>query len=195
MDDARWDWLISGLRTGDPRAVGEFCKRYGPRLERLADGHLARGPLRRRVSPESVVQSACRTFLRRAGEGQFEVADPDGLWRLLCAITLTKVREQVRFHGQQKRQLGREVHPDGPDDRFAHEPGGEPSALDAVIFAETLEHVIASLQDDEERRVVELRLQDLGTQEAAAELGCSERTVRRILARVRARLEGVLQTV
>jgi len=55
--------------------------------------------------PEDLVQSACRTFLRRAQIGQFRLADSEELWRLLCAITLTKVREQTRFHMRQKRGL------------------------------------------------------------------------------------------
>jgi hypothetical protein len=64
--------------------------------------------VQRRVGPESIAQSVCRTFLRRAGDGQFQVRDEDALWGLLCAIALTKVRERVRFHRRHRRDLGRE---------------------------------------------------------------------------------------
>src|SRR5438045_1207816 len=93
----RWSRWIAGLRGNDHAAILEFWEQYGPLLERLAGKHLA-DALRRRVSPEDVAQSACRTFLRRARVGQFQLSDSESLWRLLCAITLTKVREQTRFH-------------------------------------------------------------------------------------------------
>ena len=89
----------------------EFCERYGGPLYRVAAKHLP-DRVRRRVGPEDVAQSACRTFLRRAEGGEFQLADAEGLWQLLCAITLTKVREQTRFHLRQKRGLDREFDPD-----------------------------------------------------------------------------------
>jgi hypothetical protein len=103
--DEEWlDSLIEGLRGGEQQAVVAFFNHYGPMLERLVERNLARG-LRRRLGPEDVVQSACRTFLRRAEAGEFEITDSDSLWRLLCAIALTKVRQQARFHAQQKRNI------------------------------------------------------------------------------------------
>ena len=45
--------------------------------------------------------------------------------------------------------------------------------------------------DEEERRIVELKLLERSNAEIAEQLGCSERTVRRLLARLRERLERV----
>lgn len=192
----RWDRLIDGLRSGDPRILVEFCREYGPALERVADRQIG-DRLRQRVGPESVVQSACRTFLRRAGEGQFQLADRDGLWRLLCAITLTKVREQVRYHRRQKRGVDQEVRIDaasadgGPSPLHQMASAG-PSPLEATLFADQLEQVFGTVRGDEERRILELKLQDLDNRDVASELGCSERTVRRVLGRIRERLERTL---
>src|SRR5215211_5940267 len=117
--DDRMSRLIGGLRGGDHQVLQEFWDQYGPQLHRLAEKNLPAG-LRRRVGPEDVVQSACRTFLRRAREGEFRLDDSAALWRLLCAITLTKVREQTRFHLRQKRGLDQEAQPaGGPDDSTA----------------------------------------------------------------------------
>src|SRR5207302_203407 len=80
----------------------------GTLLEQLAERRLSKG-LRRRVGADDVVQSAYRTFLRRAQAGEFQLADSDGLWRLLSAITLATVRELARFHGRQKRGFEQEV--------------------------------------------------------------------------------------
>jgi RNA polymerase sigma factor (sigma-70 family) len=190
-DEARWPRLIQGLRAGDRHIVQEFCEQYGSLLHDLAEKHIAR-PLRRRVGPEDVAQSACRTFLRRAQAGEFQLADSECLWRLLCAITLTKVREKARFHRRRKRDLGQEVplDLDSSQGSAAHrEPvAAGPSPAEAAEFADQLQQLMASL-DDEERQLVDLKLQQYTNDEAAAHLGCSERTVRRLLKQVRSRLE------
>src|ERR1700709_2170315 len=67
-----WDRLINGLRSGDERVIHDFYGQYGALMETVADKHLAQG-LRRRIGPEDVVQSACRTFLRRAKGGEFQI--------------------------------------------------------------------------------------------------------------------------
>jgi RNA polymerase sigma-70 factor (ECF subfamily) len=189
-DEAQFARLISGLRSGDEIVVREFCDRYGDLLHRLADRHLP-DRLRRRLGPEDVVQSAYRTFLRRARAGEFRLQDSEGLWRLLCAITLTKVREQMRFHLRQKRGLAQEVGlpTRSPEDST---PGFEPAATDpspaaAAEFADQFQRLLNSL-DDEERQVVDLKLQDYTNDEVAERLGCSERTVRRLVKRVQAQL-------
>jgi RNA polymerase sigma factor (sigma-70 family) len=188
-----WQRLIQGLRDGDPQAVREFCARYGELLHRLADKHLAEG-LRRRVSPEDVVQSACRTFLRRAQGGQFHLADSASLWRLLCAITLAKVREQARFHLRQKRGFDQEVQavPGDASGVSFHPVDPNPSPAEAAELADQFQQLLATL-DDEERQIVDLKLQEYTNDEVAQHLGCSERTVRRILKRVQARLARALE--
>ncbi len=193
-EDDGWHRLIQGLRAGDERVVAEFCDRYGDALQRVADRHLAAG-VRRRVGPEDVVQSAFRTFFRRARGGEFQLADGDALWRLLCAIALTKAREQTRFHLRKKRGMDRETSlVRRPDDSSA--PGIDaaahgPTPAEAAEFADFFRQALAGL-DDEERQVAELKLQELTNDEVAARLGSSERTVRRILKRVQARLARAL---
>ncbi len=192
-EDDRWRRLIHGLRAGDERVVAEFCDRYGDALQRVAEKHLAPG-VRRRVGPEDVVQSVFRTFFRRARVGEFQLADGDALWRLLCAIALTKAREQMRFHLRKKRGLDRET-PIGPrpDDSGAaglDAADPRPTPAEAAEFADFFRQALAGL-DEEERQVAELKLQELTNDEVAARLGSSERTVRRILKRVQARLARV----
>jgi RNA polymerase sigma factor (sigma-70 family) len=192
-DDAdHWARMIAGLRAGDAVAVREFCDRYGPALNRVADRKLP-GAVRRRIDAEDVVQSACRTFFRRAQNGEFRLDDSGALWRLLCAITLTKVREQARFHLRQRRGVGREQEalPAGDESR-CETPLAEagPSPAEVAEFADQFRALLDRL-DPEEQRVVDLKIQDYTNEQVAAALGCSERTVRRLLKRV----QGVLNQV
>jgi RNA polymerase sigma factor (sigma-70 family) len=183
-DVERWQRWIQGLRDGDRATAQEFWDQYGPPLRRIAEGRLAEN-LRRRVSPEDVVQSACRTFFRRAGAGEFHLADSEELWRLLCAITLTKVREQARHHGRLKRGMDQEVHAEAGAGFDQVAPG--PTPAEAAEFADQFAQLLASM-DEEERQMIDLKLQECTHEEVAQRLGCSERTVRRILSRVQARL-------
>lgn len=188
--------LISGLRSGDQRAASDFCERYGPALLRIADRRLP-DAIRRRVGPEDVVQSACRTFLRRARGGEFQLTDSQALWQLLCAITLTKVREQTRFHRRQKRDVGQEVgnvRSLADDTGEGVEPAGsDRDPADAAAIADQFELVLKSL-DDEERQFVDLKLQEFTNDEIANSMQCSSRTVTRILKRVRNRLAQSLDS-
>lgn len=184
-----WDRMIDGLRAGDAAILSDFVRRYGPALEKIAARNIGPG-MRRRVGPESIALSVCRTFLRRAGDDQFTLADGDSLWRLLCAITLNKVREKTRYHLRQKRGVDREAHLESLDAREVFSDP-TPTPEEAAIFTDAFEHVIASLAE-EERRILELRLQEQTHEQIAEEMGCSERTVRRMLKGLEVRLTAAL---
>ena len=179
--DDHWFRLLHGVRDGDDQACQRFWDQYGPMIENMADRELSPG-LRRRFGPESVALSVCRTFFRRAQAGEFDLPDTDSLWRLLCAITVNKVRINVRYHRRKKRGVDAEEH-------FAEiqdvPMSGTPQ--ERVEFEEQLQSVIAGFSGTEQR-VLDLRLQDLNNDQIAEKVGCAERTVRRLLKRVQTRL-------
>jgi RNA polymerase sigma factor (sigma-70 family) len=189
--DDHWRSWIRGLAEGDEQVVGEFWQDYGARLQALAAGYLTTR-LHRREGPEDVVQSVCRTFLRRSREGQFSLADRDSLWRLLCAITLAKIREKVRYHGREKRRIDRERYLD--DSRVAAFPlsDAEPTPAEAAEFADQMHQLLTGM-DEEEQQVVAMRLEQQTYAEIADHLGCSERTVRRMVKKVQERLQRMLE--
>jgi len=188
------EW-IAKLVQGDPQVTAEFWELYGDRLVRVAERHLG-ARLQRREGPDDVVQSVCRTFWRRAQKGMFELADSDSLWRLLCAITVTKVRQKARFHRRDKRSVDREQQlaptPDESRPDLRSLPDDGPAIDEAAEIADELEAFLGQL-DDEQRQLVELRLQGLGQTEIAREMECSERTVRRILARIESQMHRMLE--
>lgn len=193
-EEQQWESWLRRLADGDEQVVAEFWNAYNRRLQGLAAQHLKVG-LRRRVDPEDVVQSACRTFLRRLHAGDFELVGAESLWRLLCVITLAKVRKQARFHQRGKRSIEHE-QPLGRPGEESRAPGLEavergPTPDEAAAFADQLDNLLGAL-DEEERRVVQLKLEDRTNEEIAQAMQCSERTVRRILNRVRSRLQTML---
>ena len=193
--DADWERLIDGLTRGDAQVLRDFYAEYGPMLRTIADSRLAPG-MRRRFDADDVIQSTFRTFFRRAQVGYFQFDDNQRLWNLLCAITLTKLREKARFHQRQSRGVGREVSAEpagaeegGIEDASFVAAGPTPDA--ALEFADTFDNLVASLEEDE-RKLIDLKLQDQTNDEAAESLGMSERTVRRMLARLQEKFEKLL---
>lgn len=198
MDQEAWDRLIQGLRDGDQATCSDFWNQFGPTLEVIAKKQLS-DRLQRRVGPDDVVQSACRTFFRRMSVGQFEVEDADALWRLMCALTLTKARRAARDHSRQKRGFQNEVYLDSAGAANDHEspsmdlPGSGESPLSAVAFADELDLLLKNLSP-QECQVLDLKLQNHTNDEIAEQLKCSERTVRRLSTQIRTRWTQLFDT-
>lgn len=180
-------WL-DNLADGKPDAVEEFWRRYGEALQRVAERQIASW-LRRRVDPEDVVQSACRTFFRRASEGNFSLDSKDDLWKLMLTITLNKVRMQARFHSRHRRSASKEQP-------LPEEASLQPAEWDHAIEQVELQDMLKaafSEADDERHQVLKLWLEGCTQVEIADAIGCSERTVRRIQDRIRKDLSSYLE--
>jgi RNA polymerase sigma factor (sigma-70 family) len=132
--------------------------------------------------------------LRRARAGQFQLADSEALWRVLCAITLTKVREQIRFHLRHKRGLDQETNLglDATNAGSFDLVDPAPTPEQASAFADQFQRLLTGLTE-EQRQLVDLKLQDCTNEEAAERMGCSERTVRRLLKGVQEQLARVFE--
>lgn len=108
MNDTQTLDLVRKVRAGDEQAAAELFGRYAHRLIALAQVRLSK-KLARRVDPEDIVQSVCRSFLLRARDGQYSLDESGDLWRLLCKITINKVCRQARHHGAAKRDVDAEA--------------------------------------------------------------------------------------
>jgi RNA polymerase sigma-70 factor, ECF subfamily len=181
--------FLARLRAQDGTAARDLFERFARALVGMARGRFAPG-LRHKVDPEDVVQSAYKSFFARYGDGNLDVVNWNGLWGLLTLITLRKCAERVEYLKAACRDVGREVGPfAGPDGPVWPDPSGrEPTPYEAALLTETVDRLLAGL-DETERPVVELSLQGFSTLDISAKLGRSERTVRRIRERVRRRLE------
>jgi RNA polymerase sigma-70 factor (ECF subfamily) len=192
--DSSFDDVMARLRAGDPAAAAAVFHRFAERLIALARTRLD-ARLRQKVDPEDVLQSVYKSFFLRHARGQLAPADWDSLWSLLTVITVRKCgRWREHFHAR-GRDVSAEVAP-GP---AADDPGAgwealarDPTPAEAAQLAELVEGLLRGLPEGE-RAIVTLALQGYTASEVSRELGRSERTVYRVLGRVKKRLQRLRQ--
>jgi RNA polymerase sigma-70 factor (ECF subfamily) len=184
--------LMGRLRSGEDAAAQEVFVRFAARLAGLARRHLD-ARLAVKVDPEDVVQSAYKSFFLRQRDGELEIGNWDGLWGVLTLITLRKCADRAAFYRAAKRDVARETAAAGASDSA---PGmvdlaldREPQPDEAAVLAETVEALFRSIDDADERAILELSLQGHTATEISERLGRAERSVRRLRERIRKRLE------
>jgi RNA polymerase sigma-70 factor (ECF subfamily) len=185
--------LAARLRSDEPGAADELFDRYLHRLLALARSHLS-PRLGRRIGPEDVVQSAFRSFFLGVREERFAIEKSGDLWRLLAAVTLNKLRRQAARHTAGKRSLRAEqsqLAGDGERLAPAEALAREPSPHEAAALADLVAGLMGRL-DPLQQQMLELRLQGHTLEEIAALTSRSERTVRRLMDRIKLELRQSL---
>ncbi|HWE36490.1 MAG TPA: ECF-type sigma factor [Isosphaeraceae bacterium] len=183
--------LLDGLKAGDGDDIRRLWDRYFERLVHLAGARLPRNT-RRVADEEDVALSAFRSFCERVGRGQFpRLADRNDLWRVLATITTRKAADALRHQWRQKRGGGRTLGESAlgdVDDATAMDRlvGREPTPEEVVRFADDCDRLLARLDDPSLRSIALLRLEGHTSDEIAAALNRSTRTVDRKLALIRA---------
>jgi RNA polymerase sigma-70 factor (ECF subfamily) len=183
--------LMARWQQGDQQAADALFVRYATRLIGLARSRLS-SRLAQRVDPEDVVQSVYQSFFVGARSGKFDVHGPGDLWRLLVAMTVNKLQRQVERHTADKRSIEAERSFGGEDSLCGLQPqlfAREPTPEDAAALTDEVEQLMRKLEPLE-RRMLELRLQGCNLEEIAAATELSERTVCRVLDRVKLHLQA-----
>jgi RNA polymerase sigma-70 factor (ECF subfamily) len=144
-----------------------------------------------RIDSEDVVQSAYRSFFAGAQAGRYDLERGGDLWNLLVTITLHKLFDQVERYSTQKRAVHRE-QPFSSEKALqglqACLAADEPSPLEAVALIDRIEQLMRRLEPWEPS-ILELRLQGHDLNEIAARTQWSQRTVRRVLDKVKGHLQ------
>ena len=188
--DASVTRLIGMLKEGDRAAAQRLWEAYFQRLVALARARL-RNTARRVADEEDVALSAFDSFCRAANEGRFpDLADRDGLWRLLVLMTARKAAHLRRDEGRQKRGGGAQFTTDtpaGPDEEsvLGQVLSREPTPEFAAQMSEECERLLRGLGDAELRSVALWRMEGYTVEEIAARLGCVARSVKRKLRLIR----------
>jgi len=188
--DTSFDILLSSLRGGGEHAAQQVFERYVQRLIGLARTRLSTR-VQQKVDPEDVLQSVYLSFFTRMANGQFDLSGWDSIWAVLAVITLRKCGRKAEYFAAERRALRREVAPQGDPDgsQPAWEPiGREPTPDEATALTDTVEDLMRGL-DERERQMFSLALQGHDLREISAQVDRSERTVRRVMDRIKNQLE------
>jgi RNA polymerase sigma factor (sigma-70 family) len=178
--------LLRRWQSGDHSAAAMMFRRYFARLHAFAGSRLSER-LAARLDADDVVQSAFRVFFSNARDGRYVLEHAGDLWRLLAAIAISQVRHVHKRHNAEKRALAREQLPLPLRDAVDEEDlwmTSDPTPQEAAMLAEEVQQLLRPLSPAR-RRLVELRLQGFTLDEIAAEIGCSERTIRRALEQIK----------
>ena len=191
-DSHSFDKVWAQLEAGDEQGAIEIFNRFARRLVGLAQSRLD-PRVRRQVDAEDILQSAFKSFFRRQANDEFELQDWDSLWSLLVVITIRKCGRRVESLKAARRDVRREVHiQSGNSSAPGPQPiDPEPTPEEAMTLAEMVDQLLVGL-DEHERQIVSLRLQGLTAPEISDQVGYTERTVHRVLARSRKRIEKLI---
>jgi RNA polymerase sigma-70 factor (ECF subfamily) len=174
--------LISRLRGGDARAAEELFRRYEAQVRLEVQLRLRDPRLRRLLDVVDVCQSVMFSFFVRARLGDYDIAGPRELARLLAAMARNKVAAVARRHGAARRDFRRAEALGGADVAALG-----PSPDSAVANQELLREVRARLSE-EEQRIAELRSAGRNWAEVAEALGGTADGRRMQLARAAGRV-------
>jgi DNA-directed RNA polymerase specialized sigma24 family protein len=187
---------IAEIKRGNPAAAEVIWDRYFPQLVRLAQKKL-HGLPGRMADEEDVALSALESFCRGAQRGRFpDLADRQGLWRLLFQMTAHKVADLARHETRQVRGGGRvqsESALDGSASRSGDQGLGQ-IAGDAVspefaaMMADQCRRLLGRLEPDLQRLAL-AKMEGYSNEEIAQRTGRSLRTVERRLHLIRTKWE------
>lgn len=175
--------LLIAWQQGNQQAADLLVRRYRIRLIALARSRLSRR-LATRTDPEEIVMSAWRSFFVAANDGLS--ATTDDLWPLLATLTMRKLARHAEYHLAARRDVDVEWSFEWHHRSLVSR---EPKPDEAGSLLDEVELLLKSL-DESERQIVTLSLQGYTHKEIAQRLDCSDRTIRRAFADVKARLAG-----
>lgn len=192
----RW---IREIKEGDLDGAAEaLWREYFTKLVRYARQKLEGHP-RRVADEEDVALSAFKSFCLAAQKGRFpDLADRDGLWRLLLRMTARKAVDLIRYQARQKRKVVGEseivkADSDSPDQAIAQVIGDAPTPEFSAMVSEECGRLLELLDDPELKTIALAKMEGHTNPEIAAKLDCAVRTVERQLQLIRKKWQAELE--
>jgi DNA-directed RNA polymerase specialized sigma24 family protein len=175
--------MLQRIQAGDGAAAEEFVQVYEPYVRQVVRARLRVARLRRLADSGDFCQAVLASFLIRATVGEYDVAGPVELKRLLGRMAVNKVVDLARKPEFRKTVVA--VSAPGVPGVEPVEPGAGPATQ--LAWAEMLQAVRSRLSGNE-RLVSELRSQGLSWNEVADRLGEKPDAVRNRLNRAMMRI-------
>ena len=180
MDRTQSTALLKGAKAGSGDALNTLFERCAGKL--LALIRLRMGPsLRPHLESQDILQASLLKAFERID--QFERSNVDSLMAWLARIAENEIRDQVDYHGRQRRDAARLGAVEGGLDKLAN---GVRSLVSGVILNEAMARLEQALEalDEPYREIIVLRkYEELSFKEIAERLGKSPDACRMLLAR------------
>lgn len=178
MNDESVSAWLEQLKAGDRESVRPLLERYFWRMIALAESRLCAMPHLDGYE-EDVALSAFKSLCSGIEIGRYpDLNERDGLWRLLCVIT---VRKSIDL----QRKIN--VCVQTSDDAIVHAFfSREPTPDEAVGMTEQVERLLEQLGDPELRKIALWKAAGWTNEDIAGKLKCVTRSGERKLKRIRA---------
>lgn len=188
------DRVIERLRQGDSLAAEQLFSRFSGQLCRLVQRKLG-WRYRRKLDPEDVAQSVFKSFLRmqRSSDASFDTWD--ALWAYLSLIAIRKCGHRVDYLRAARRDVARERDATLRPRHLERSRtdltalSRDPTPSHAAMLKEAVDRLLEPLEE-RDRAIAMLALQGYATTEISERVERSERTVQRVLCRLREQLEA-----
>jgi RNA polymerase sigma-70 factor (ECF subfamily) len=165
-DDNAFAELMARVRRGDARAAEELFQQFEAQVRVEVQLRLRDPRLRRLGSDADVCQSVWLDFFVRARLGEYDLADPNELMRLLAGMARNKVAAHTRRHSAVRRDFRRSEGLSAAEKIAASD--ASPSS---IVAAGELVRAVRARLSEEERSIADLRALGRKWTEIAAELG------------------------
>lgn len=178
--------LLDEVRAGDDAALTQLLQKYEPRLRTAA--RVLLGPwLRPHLDSLDLVQSVHRELLPGLRDGKYELSSSQQLLGLAMTVIRRKVaRNWRRLQREQKLGTLPENADQPPESQLASRHTDDDPLANALV-KDAIAKMLRQL-GDEDRKLVERRLQGFSTVDIAQELKCDPHILRARLSRLRAKL-------
>jgi len=184
---------VSQLKEGDPHAAEQLWDTYFLRMVKVARCKL-HGTPGRMADEEDVALSAFKSFCRGTRDGRFpQLEETEDPWPLLLALTTHKAIDLLRYErrvkrggaGQHDAALTGAQEAAAVDIGVSELLGREPDPQAAFQLAEACQNMLDRLSDTILRAIAQWKMEGYTTEEIAAKLGCTTRTIERKLQLIR----------
>jgi RNA polymerase sigma-70 factor (ECF subfamily) len=180
--------LLASVRAGDDAALTRLLQQYEPRLRTAA--RVLLGPwLRPHLDSLDLVQSVHRELLPGLRDGKYELSSPQQLLGLALTVIRRKVARSWRRLQREQKLGDMPQDADQPAEAKLASRHTDDDPLANALVNDAIKHMLRNL-GDEDRLLVERRIQGYSTVEIAQELKCDPHVLRARLSRLRQKLRA-----
>ncbi len=194
--------ICSEFEFGDSRIEMTVFDRLSGPLLRLVQSRLSKH-YQAKTSAEDIVQATFMSFVRRHKKKPFDIENVEVMWSIMSTIAIRKCQNEIRKYQRAKRDIKKEVgglggfRDSGEQKAFENSAlvSREPTPQRRVESQERFDKILNSL-NKKQREVALFRLRGYNNDEIAKRMNISERSVYRVLDKIRfqiIRMEQLLE--